>query len=217
MDPLPPSERYSPREIRARRWVERRVEALGETAMERGLDPLAGSLARALLVEDDLRARPAIVVLSGGIRSTGHLNATSIGRVHYAAELYRANPEALFVVSGGPRRPGRPVSAPAMAALARTLGVPADAIREEPLSSRTAENAEEVAAMLGARGIRSATLVTSALHMRRARLCFESCDIAIGAASVPRIEGEPPARASLFSQALHEFLGLIYYRVRTWL
>ncbi|MFP6663737.1 MAG: YdcF family protein [Deltaproteobacteria bacterium] len=217
MDTLPPSKRYSPREIRVRRWVERRIEALGETALERGFDHFASALARALRVEDDLRARPAIVVLSGGIRSTGHLNATSIGRVQYAAELHRAAPQALFVVSGGPRRPGRPVSSTAMAELARSCGVPADAILEEPLSSRTAENAEEVADLLAARGIRSATLVTSALHMRRARLCFESCDIAIGAAAVPRIEGEPPARASLLSQAIHEGLGLLYYRARTWL
>jgi uncharacterized SAM-binding protein YcdF (DUF218 family) len=217
MSTLPRSKRYSQREIRLRRWVERWVEALGETALERGFDHLAGTLAHALRVEDDLRPRPAIVVLSGGIRSTGQLNATSIGRVHYGAKLHHANPRALLVVSGGPRRPGRPVSSTAMAALARSRGVPAGAILEEPLSSRTAENAEEVAALLAARGIRSATLVTSALHMRRARLCFQNCDIAIGAAAVPKIEGEPPARASLLSQALHEYLGLVYYRGRTWL
>ena len=71
--------------------------------------------------------------------------------------------------------------------------------------------------MLEPRGIRSVTLVTSALHMRRARLCFENAGMAVGAAPVDRIEGEPPARASLFSQTLHEWVGIAYYRARAWL
>ena len=51
----------------------------------------------------------------------------------------------------------------AMAQLALECEVAPGAILEEPLSSRTAENAEEVAALLEPRGIRSITLVTSAL------------------------------------------------------
>ena len=63
------AERYDPREIRARRRVERAVESLGQRAMEMGLDPLALRLTRPLRVESDLRPRPWIVVLSGGITS----------------------------------------------------------------------------------------------------------------------------------------------------
>lgn len=212
-----PRKRYSAQEIRARRWVEQRVEGLGETAMRLGFDGWAGWMARPLCVTPDLRPRPAIVVLSGGIRSTGHLNATSIARVRFGASLWQQNAGAVFVVAGGPRRPGRPVSSVAMAELAVECGVDPSAIVEEPVSSRTAENAEEVAKLLAARGIRSATLVTSALHMRRARLCFETAGVAVGAAPVTNIDGEPPARASVVSQALHEWVGLAYYRARAWL
>ena len=200
-----------------RRWVEQRIEALGESAMRLGFDGLANLAAWPLRVAPDLRPRPAIVVLSGGIRSTGQLNATSVARVRLGAALWQENPDSVFVVAGGPRRPGRPVSSTAMARLARECGVAPGAILEEPLSSRTAENAAEVAALLEPRGIRSVTLVTSALHMRRARLCFENAGMAVGAAPVDRIEGEPPARASLFSQTLHEWVGIAYYRARAWL
>jgi len=210
-------ERYSPREIRIRRWFERQIEGLGEKALKYGLDPLGQVLAGPLRLKPDLRPQRAIVVLSGGIRSTGHLNATSRARLQHAARLHQANPEALFVVCGGPRRPGRPVSASAMAEMAQDLGVPAEQILEEGISSRTAENAEEASLLLRERDIRSATLVTSALHMRRARLCFTAQQIQIHPAPVDRIEGEPPARASLISQTLHEWLGLAYYRARTWL
>ena len=212
-----PRERYSPQEIRIRRWFERKIEALGEKALNYGLDPVGKLLAGPLRLQPDLSPQKAIVVLSGGIRSTGHLNATTRARLRHAAELHKTNRTAVFVVCGGPRRPGRPESAAAMAAMARDLGVPDQQIIREGLSSRTAENAEEAAILLQERGIRAATLVTSALHMRRARLCFTAQRITIHPAPVERIEDEPPARASLIAQTLHEWLGLAYYRARTWL
>lgn len=211
------TERYDPREIRARRRVERAVESLGQRAMDLGLDPLASWLARPLRLDADLRPRPWIVVLSGGITSKGLLNATTRARVQWAAQLYGDGLGRHLVVSGGPRRPGRPPSGPAMKTLAVEHGVATDDVAVEGHSSRTSENAEEVAALLRARGEPSILLVTSPLHMRRAKLCFEKHGVEVGAAPVPRIEGEPPERASVVSQALHECIGLLYYRLRGWI
>ncbi len=211
------AERYDPREIRARRRVERAVESLGQRAIDLGLDPLAARLARPLRVEADLRPRPWIVVLSGGITSKGLLNATTKARVQWAARLHREGMGERLVVSGGPRRPGRPPSGPAMKSLAVEHGVPPDRIEIEGHSSRTAENAEEVASLVRSRGEASILLVTSPLHMRRAKLCFQKHGILVGAAPVPRIDGEPPERASVVSQALHEYLGLLYYGLRRWI
>ena len=211
------ADRYDPREIRARRRVERLVESLGERAIELGLDPIGAKIAGPLRVEPDLRARPWIVVLSGGITSKGLLNATTRGRVAWAAELYTRGLGGQLVVSGGPRRPGRPPSGPAMKALAAELGVPAERIQIEGESSRTAENAEEVAQFVRRAGDGSILLVTSPLHMRRALLCFRKQGIEVGPAPAPGIEGEPPERASALSQALHEYIGLVYYRFRGWI
>jgi len=211
------AERYDPREIRARRRVERAVESLGERAIDLGLDPLASRLTRPLEVPPDLRPRPWIVVLSGGITSKGLLNATTRARVEWAAKLHRDGLGARLVVSGGPRRPGRPPSGPAMRRLAVEFGVPEAQIEIEGHSSRTAENAEEVAALVRSRGEPSILLVTSPLHMRRAKLCFQKHGVEVGAAPVPRIEGEPPERASVVSQALHEYIGLVYYGLRRWI
>jgi uncharacterized SAM-binding protein YcdF (DUF218 family) len=74
-----------------------------------------------------------------------------------------------------------------------------------------------VAAVLRARGVASILLVTSMLHMRRAKLCFEKQGLRVSPAPVPRIEGEPPERASMLAQALHEYIGLAYYRLRGWI
>lgn len=224
--------RHDIREIRLRRRLEEIFEGLGERAIDLGVDSSAGWLARPLEIPPDLRPRPFIVVLSGGIRSTGRLNATTVARVKWAVELYRRSLGERLVMSGGPRRPGRPASAPAMKRLAADLGVPEEVVLTESASSRTAENARDVAAMLGSLtherasagcgeasgGDRpSALLVTSRLHMRRALLCFERSGIDVGPAPVPRIDDEPPERSSVLAQLLHEYAGLLYYRLRGWL
>lgn len=210
-------QRYDPREIRLRRRFEMWFERLGERAVALGVDGAVRWAAWPLDVAADLRPRDFIVVLSGGIRSSGQLNATTAGRVRWAVELYHRGLGRRLIMSGGPRRPGRPPSAPAMRRLAEECGVPSRDILVESASSRTAENAHEVAALLGAAGPREVLLVTSRLHMRRALLCFAQAGVSAGAAPVPAIEGEPPARASLLSQVLHEYGGLLYYRLRGWI
>ena len=202
-------------EVRVRRCVERAVEALGIAAVRLGVDTLARHVARPLLLRPDLRPRRHVVVLSGGIRSTGLLNATTVARVRHAVALLHAGHGELLVVSGGPRRRGRPSAAPAMAALAERLGVACERILIEGRSSRTSENAREVAALLGS-DARTVLLVTSALHMRRAVLCFRRRGIAAAPAPVPHVPGEDPERATIVGQTLHELIGLAYYRVAGW-
>lgn len=208
----------SPRslEVRLRRRVERTIEAIGEAAVRLRLDPIACALARPLATAPDLRPRPYVVVLSGGVRSTGHLNATTVARVRHGVALLEAGLARTLVLSGGPRRRGRPDSAGAMLELAASLGVARERILVERGSSNTAENAREVALLLRARGATGVLLVTSALHMRRAKLCFERRGIAVGAAPVAAAPGEPAVRASIVAQALHEYLGLLYYRALGW-
>lgn len=202
-------------EVRLRRRVERVVEALGTAALRLGVDAFARCLVRPLLLEPDLRPRRHVVVLSGGIRSTGLLNATTVARVRHAVSLLHAGHGDLLVVSGGPRRRGRPSAAPAMAVLAQRLGVARARILVEERSSRTSENAREVATLLqGAE--REVLLVTSALHMRRAVLCFRRLGITAAPAPVPHVPGEDPERATIVGQTLHELIGLAYYRAAGW-
>jgi uncharacterized SAM-binding protein YcdF (DUF218 family) len=98
-----------------------------------------------------------------------------------------------------------------MRALAERLGVPAANITVEDRSSRTLENAREVARILRARGASSVLLVTSPLHMRRAKLCFEKQGVEVSCAPVPDI-----AEALLVKELVYEYVGLAYYRTHRW-
>jgi uncharacterized SAM-binding protein YcdF (DUF218 family) len=204
-------------EVRVRRRIERGIEWLGAAAQRLGVDALARHLARPLAVAPDLRSRRFVVVLSGGIRSAGHLNATTVARVHHAVALLRDGRGEVLVVSGGPRRRGRPSAAPAMRALAEELGVEPARILVEGRSSRTSENAREVVRLLPDAARDDVLLVTSALHMRRAMLCFARHGFDVGAAPVAVADGEDPPRKSLVTQSLHEYLGLAYYRALGWI
>jgi uncharacterized SAM-binding protein YcdF (DUF218 family) len=204
-------------EVRVRRRLERAIESLGATALRLGIDTLARHVAGPLALAPDLRPRPFVVALSGGIRSTGHLNATTIARVRRAVDLLQSGRAETLVVSGGPRRRGRPSAAPAMRALAERLGVERRRILVEGRSSRTAENAREVARIIAPDRPLAILLVTSALHMRRAKLCFERVGFDVGPAPVDFVAGEDVARASVLTQTLHEYLGLAYYRVAGWI
>jgi uncharacterized SAM-binding protein YcdF (DUF218 family) len=127
-----------------------------------------------------LPTAPAMVVLGGAVegprppwRPYPDLNS-SADRLWHAARLYRAGKARLLVLSGGTVRPGEAPEAEVMRQFLVDMGVPASAMLLEGQSTTTTENAADTARLLRSRGIRRILLVTSALHMRRARGLFEA-------------------------------------------
>jgi uncharacterized SAM-binding protein YcdF (DUF218 family) len=176
-------------------------------------------------------AAPAtIVTLAGGAdrEAVGasdfeRLNLASLRRVIAAVALWRTQPGRMLIFSGGSPFAGMPAESSLMGNFAVALGVPAGAIQVETTSTTTWGNARGVAALTSRP--RRIWLVTSALHMRRARFSFahagfEVCpyptDRRLVAFGLPGYL-VPQAGAALKSeQALHEWVGLAYYRWLAW-
>ena len=76
---------------------------------------------------------------------------------------------------------GVPSEGDVLAAQARAQGVPADRIAVTGVVLNTADEAREVAALMGSRQIPHARvlLVTSAFHMRRARQVFQQAGLVV--------------------------------------
>jgi uncharacterized SAM-binding protein YcdF (DUF218 family) len=168
------------------------------------------------------------VVLSGDIHhGNGGAVPDTVGRLTLerldrAAELYRHR-SLPVLVSGGPIGDSRESVA---ALMARTLtddfGVPV-AWREEQ-SHTTYENAEDSAKILRAQHIHTILLVTQPWHMPRALWCFAHFGVDAVPAPTARTYIKTPIDASMLLPqstaltdsfyALHEILGLIYYRLR---
>ena len=132
-----------------------------------------------LLIEDVPNAE-AIVVLGGGINSAlagfPYPNLyLAADRVWHAARLYRAGKAPWVVLSGGADLSlAQESEAKAMAGFIKDLGVPNLALILEEQSRTTSQNASMTATLLKERNItHHILLVTSALHMERAKRLFE--------------------------------------------
>jgi len=193
------------------------------------------------LPRDPVPVADCIVVLGGGLaakippRTT--VEVTDAGdRVLYAAHLYRQGKAPQVICIGGIATGGVALRSEAeeMQELLELLGVPPAAITKETDSGNTHENGRNVRALLPERGFKRVLLVTSALHMPRTLGVFRKYCTGIEFIPAPtdfRItERLPapwyqelkalvptPANLLLFTETLHEYLGLAYYRLRGWL
>ena len=218
-----------------RRWLRVGGAALALFAVA-GMTPLVANalvlrLERQEVGAVDCRARPprVAVVLAGGLDAPqgrmpadAALNLASRRRMDGAIAFWQAGPGRSLVVTGTSRFTGLPADARLMAAYAVRMGVPATAIRVEADARTTWENAARAAQMRPALP-RRIMLVTSAMHMPRAHYAFAVngfvvCDwptdnrwVAADDASalLPRSTALAKTEA-----ALHEFVGLAYYRAR---
>jgi uncharacterized SAM-binding protein YcdF (DUF218 family) len=186
----------------------------------------------------------AIVVLGGVTgpavppQPTIHLTSGA-DRLTYGAELYRAHKAPLVVLSGGvmPWNKSLPPESALMSEIMQMLGVPRSAILEESASRNCHENAAYTSRLLLARNLHRVLLVTSAKTIPRALAAFRHEGIdAIAAPTdftpslgedsrdeVSKLEVDAldllpsPHTIDESSAALHEYMGLVFYRLAGWI
>jgi hypothetical protein len=103
-------------------------------------------------------------------------------RTLHASRLYQAGKARLIVISGGnvfPQRQNIKPEAYYTAGILNDWGIPDEAILIETLSRNTHENAVQTSRLLQQRGIFSILLITAAVHMPRAYLCFEQAGLKV--------------------------------------
>lgn len=177
----------------------------------------------------------AIVVLTGGMMPAGGLiplptlSESMFRRLDEAWRLYRIRPKPI-IVSGGhvdPFTPPMNENEIAREYLVR-WGVLQTHVIPEPRSRDTFESAIEVQKLLQQRGWKRYLLVTSAVHMRRAMLAFQSvapepiaapADFTLEEYRFTPLRLFPSeATARKMSAAVHEYIGLVnyYWRLRSY-
>jgi uncharacterized SAM-binding protein YcdF (DUF218 family) len=184
------------------------------------LTPFPNLLARPLM---RMPSHPApadvVVVLSGGRYADGTLTESAIRRTVMAVRLYHNGLAPMLLFTGGTCC-GNSSSA-GMARLARDLAVPAAAIVLEEHSRRTRDSARNTGALLRRLGLRRALLVTSPLHMARSQWTFQAAnvDVILVAADDTdlRLVTSASGRAGLMEASLHEYIGILYYKLRGWI
>lgn len=159
-------------------------------------------LAKPLTVKDAEQPADAIVVL--GTPLGPHHGLTDVGeeRVQAGVRLWQRGLAPILCLSGGGPghvRPDRPREADVMAARARELGVPEQALRVERDSLSTADNAIRSASLLAAEGCKRVWLVSQPFHTRRSRYWFRRAGLeALAWYEDDSVEFREPRRAFLW-------------------
>ncbi len=196
------------------------LAAVGLAFLVIGWTPLANVLAMPLLrVPSSTTGADVAVILSEGRYDDGSLTEASLERTLTGVRLYHQGVASRLLFSGGPCC-GESASA-LMAKLAHELGVPRSALLLEEQSTRTHDGAVYSTRMLRERGVTSAMLITGPLHLVRAQRAFEAAGFPVhpvraSEKDLTRVAGTHE-RIALLQAAVHEYVGLAFYRLRGWI
>lgn len=196
--------------------------------------PLANWLAAPLLAEAGPEMKTDVIaVLGGGAYSNGVLGGASNERLIKSVILYREGRARRIVFTGGKvvgvgaklghtvlgagTGEGRFVEAALMRDIAVGMGVPAADCLVEENSLSTYENLKNLKVMMEKEGMRTAALVSSPLHMRRANAVARK--LGIDFTSAPAFDATmqkttPVARVHLMRDVLWEYLAFGLYWMR---
>jgi uncharacterized SAM-binding protein YcdF (DUF218 family) len=170
----------------------------------------------------------AIVVLGGGRLSQAPEyggqdipSPAALGRLRYAARLYRESGLPVLVSGGSPDGSPEPEALVMARVLREDFSVPVKWL--EPRSVNTAQNAQFSADLLKQANVHKVLLVTDALHMPRAQRIFAQTGLDVEPAPTAFSSRQSwsfsdfvPGAAALMNShyALHEWIGMGWYRLR---
>lgn len=166
--------------------------------------------ARWLIVADERRPADAAIVLAGD---------PDYERTKAGARLLLAGEVRLLILTGGEPGPGD--SATSLRDVALELGVPAEAIRMEQVSTSTRGSMLAVREILAREGVRRVAVVTSPYHQRRAvwtaRRGLPGIEIVSQPADPSFWKPEGWWKSALGRRlVVGEYLKIAYYLVRGW-
>ncbi len=170
----------------------------------------------------------AIVVLGGGRVADAPEDAgrdqpspATLVRLRHGARLARLTGLPVMVSGGKPDRDGDSEAVVMARVLREDFGVPVRWL--EQTSDNTAENALHAALQLDKEDLQRILLVTDAMHMPRAMRAFAGAGFKV-VASPTNFRARRPLDAASFlpkaaeleasSYAIHEWIGLLWYRLR---
>lgn len=171
----------------------------------------------------------AIVILGGGrlfaAPEDGERDqpgAQTLARLRHGARLQRLTGLPVLVSGGAPDRGGESEAAVMARTLREDFKIPVRWI--EDTSENTAQNAAHAATILREAGINRVLLVTDAIHMPRAMQIFSGTGLSLVRAPTDFVSRKtlsvedfiPHPRFLRHSHyALHEWIGMVWYRLRS--
>jgi uncharacterized SAM-binding protein YcdF (DUF218 family) len=157
----------------------------------------------------------AVVVLGAGVMADTSLSDESLQRAIHGIKVFKKGGARTLVMSGPRRIPLSPKSeAEVRRDLAVAFGVPVKQIAVVDEARTTREEAQHTVAITSGPRLRTVLLVTSSLHMRRARGVFQKAGLTVFPSpsdNLATAAGESGERLELMKAVIQEIGALIYY------
>jgi len=199
--------------------VVRSFAAIGTTLVMLMNLPIGSLLCKPLLLPHSPGNADAVFVLASGVSEQGEYSYSGLQRIMHGATLLRAGRAPLLFISTGDPTFERPIpEALWVASFTALLNLPPDAF--EILTggiTTTRTESMKAAQLLLPRGIRRILLVTNGPHITRAKAVFEAAGFEVLPAPVQSeatIRNACDSDLGLFRYAMHEWLGIVLYRLR---
>jgi len=177
------------------------------------------------------KERTAIVVLGGGVYDKApeyagqdYLHSYAMMRALYAAHLAKKTGLDVYATGGKPLNPEQDAEGDVMRKFLLGQGLDAGHVFAENFANNTWENASLMKTILHKKGVSMVILVTSAWHMPRSVACFQAQGLHVIPAptdyltkmSAYHVRSYLPSAHAFYDSnlALHEYLGLFFYRLR---
>ncbi len=189
--------------------------------------PWFGGLARAYVRSDSLPARPtdAVIVLAAAVSTDARLTPSGVDRLLEGLRLVEAGAAPRLVVSRvwAAGTPEHSVSSDRdQGELGRLVGGGVETLLLDSVRSTRLE-AVRAKALFDQHHWRTAVVVTSPVHTRRACATFEAVGLIVTCRASPdrtvaiRTQQTPLDRTSAFSQWVYETMGWWEYRLKGWI
>ena len=174
----------------------------------------------------------ALVLLGGGVYEQApeyggqdSLHESALLRTFYASKLAKETKLDVYATGGKTlQTEQKDAEGTVMKRILVSWGLKAEHVFAENLANNTWENATRIRDILQKKGIHTVVLVTSAWHMPRSVACFRAQGLKVIPAPTDYLTKMTAydalsfvPQASVFEdsvRALHEYLGLLFYRVR---
>jgi len=182
--------------------------------------PLTHFMLRPLTIQEEIKDADLVVVLGGGVDQGRYLTLVSSHRMVRGIQLYFEGRARKILFSGGIASGATVSEAAVMNQEAGRLRVPPEDILLEKKSKNTHDQAVEIKKMAEPLQMNSILLVTSLSHMKRALMAFEHVGFKVYPAFADpheRYTDDPLGRLCLFPKLVHEYGGIVYYKVRGWI
>jgi len=182
--------------------------------------PLTRFMLKPLSIQEEIKDADLLVVLGGGVDQGRFLTLASSHRMVRGIQLYFEGRAKKILFSGGIAGEGTVSEAAVLNQEARRLRVPPEDVLLEKKSKNTHDQAVEVKKIAEPLQMKSILLVTSFSHMKRSLMAFEHEGFKVYPAFADPYEkyaDKPFDRLCLFPKLLHEYGGIVYYKIRGWI